>query len=555
MRDEEKQDLQIKQMKEKEAEELARILSEKYKIPYLDLSRITIELDALSLVEEPEAREAKLAVFQRTAKKIQVAILSPNPEATGRLLQRLKNEGYTVNVYLVSEVSLERAWRKYSEVMEYKEATRGIVAVSSEKIEEVLSGAKTFEDLKATILKTTDGGKGKRVTDVLEIILAGGIGQGASDIHIEPQEERIRLRFRLDGVLHDILFFPTTIYNLLLSRIKLVSGLKLNVHEGAQDGRFSIRLKDTEIEVRASVIPEAYGESIVLRILNPESIGVSFEDLGIEPRVREALLREIKRPNGMVLTTGPTGSGKTTTLYAFLKKIYSPDIKIITLEDPIEYHITGITQTQVNKEKGYSFAEGLRSILRQDPDVIMVGEIRDLETAKIAINAALTGHFVLSTLHTNNAAGAIPRLIDLGENPAAMAPAINAVIAQRLVRTLCSCKTEARADDKERKIINNVLASLPEAYKKEIKFREGMALWRPNGCEKCNMLGYKGRIGIYELIVIDEPMKRLIIKSPDETEIQRASKNQGFLDMRQDGVIKVLNGVTTLEELSRVVDL
>ncbi|HEY4510429.1 MAG TPA: ATPase, T2SS/T4P/T4SS family, partial [Candidatus Paceibacterota bacterium] len=184
-----------------------------------------------------------------------------------------------------------------------------------------------------------------------------------------------------------------------------------------------------------------------------------------------------------------------------------------------------------------------------------VGEIRDLETAKIAINAALTGHFVLSTLHTNNAAGAIPRLIDLGENPAAMAPAINAVIAQRLVRTLCSCKTEARADDKERKIINNVLASLPEAYKKEIKFREGMALWRPNGCEKCNMLGYKGRIGIYELIVIDEPMKRLIIKSPDETEIQRASKNQGFLDMRQDGVIKVLNGVTTLEELSRVVDL
>ena len=285
---------------------------------------------------------------------------------------------------------------------------------------------------------------------MLEIILAGALSADASDIHIEPQEKQVRLRFRLDGVLHDILLFDYKIYNLILSRIKLVSGLKLNIHNQAQDGRFSIKINEGATEVRTSVIPEAYGESIVLRILNPKSISISFDALGIDKDLMNILEKELKKPNGMILTTGPTGSGKTTTLYAFLRKIYTPETKIITLEDPVEYHLPNIVQTQVEESIGYSFSAGLRSVLRQDPDIIMVGEIRDLETAKTAINSALTGHLVLSTLHTNNAAGTIPRLVDLGVNPASIAPAVNISMAQRLVRKLCGkCKEKQPASESE----------------------------------------------------------------------------------------------------------
>ncbi len=544
----------LRGMREREAEDLAKILAQKYKLPYLDLSRAAIELDALKIVPEAEAREAKLAVFQSVGKKLQVAILSPNPEPTQMTVKKLEQDGYKPSLFMVSETSLGRAWKRYSEVPEFVEMAHGIVDVSPEKLEEFVKQTKNLDELKNIFSSAIAAKKNRKISELLEIILAGAISFEASDIHIEPQENDVRLRLRLDGVLHDIIFFETKIYPLLLSRIKLVAGLKLNIHDQAQDGRFTIRLKNAAVEVRISIIPENYGESIVMRILNPESISVPLEELGIQKHLYEILMGQIKRPNGLLLTTGPTGSGKTTTLYAFLKKIYSPDIKIITLENPIEYHLKGIVQTQVEEKKGYTFANGLRSIVRQDPDVIMVGEIRDLETAKIALNAALTGHLVFSTLHTNNAAGTIPRLIDLGANPSSIAPAINVSMAQRLVRKLCAkCKEKIPAGEEAKKNIEKILASFPENIERpEIKT---LSIWRAKGCDECNNIGYKGRVGIFEAILVDENIQRLILKETSAADILDAAKKQGILNMAQDGILKVLEGTTSLEELRRVVEL
>jgi len=554
-------------MRKSEAEDLAKLLSQKYGLPYLDLSRMTIDIDALKILAEEEARLGKLAVFQKVGQKLQVAIESPNPETTQRTLKNLQEKGYKINTFLVSEQSLSRAWKRYSEVPEYEETQRGVIDVSSEKLDEFLKKTSSIEELKNLFVSSATTQKNRKISEVLEIILAGALSSDASDIHIEPQEEQIRLRFRLDGVLHDILLFDYKIYNLLLSRIKLVSGLKLNVRNQAQDGRFSIIKKEAptgsrgsdqsvgeEIAVRTSVIPEAYGESVVLRILNPKSIAISFEELGIDKDLMAILEKELSKPNGMILTTGPTGSGKTTTLYAFLRKIYTPDTKIITLEDPVEYHLPNIVQTQVEEAIGYSFSAGLRSILRQDPDIIMVGEIRDLETAKTAINSALTGHLVLSTLHTNNAAGTIPRLIDLGVNPTSIAPAVNISMAQRLVRKLCDkCKEKYPASEAEAAAVKKVIETFPLNRKKP-DIAE-VFVWKAKGCKFCNSLGYKGRIGIYEAILIDEEVEPLILLNPTETEILKKSEKQGILNMKQDGILKVLNGITSLDELQRVIEL
>jgi len=558
---------QIESMRKSEAEDLAKLLSQKYNLPYLDLSRMTIDIDALKILAEEEARAGKLTVFQKVGQKLQVAIESPNPETTQRILRNLQEKGYKINTFLVSEQSLSRAWKRYSEVPEYEETQRGIIDISSEKLDEFLKKTSTIEELKNLFVSSATTQKNRKISEVLEIILAGALSSDASDIHIEPQEKQIRLRFRLDGVLHDILLFDYKIYNLLLSRIKLVSGLKLNVRNQAQDGRFSIIKKEAqtgsrssdqsvgeEIAVRTSVVPEAYGESVVLRILNPKSIAIPFEELGIDKNLMAILEKELSKPNGMILTTGPTGSGKTTTLYAFLRKIYTPDTKIITLEDPVEYHLPNIVQTQVEEAIGYSFSAGLRSILRQDPDIIMVGEIRDLETAKTAINSALTGHLVLSTLHTNNAAGTIPRLIDLGVNPTSIAPAVNISMAQRLVRKLCDkCKKKQPASESEAAAVKKVIETFPLNRKKPDAAE--VFVWKAKGCKFCNSLGYKGRIGVYEAILIDEEVEPLILLNPTETEILKKSEKQGILNMKQDGILKVLNGTTSLDELQRVIEL
>ena len=421
----------------------------------------------------------------------------------------------------------------------------GEVKISRARVFEIENEAKNILDFKAKIKEYLES----PITELLDIILAGAINLEASDIHIEPEKERAKMRIRIDGILQDVLFFDLAVYKSLLSRIKLLSGIKLNVFDRPQDGRFSILMKKSAIEIRVSTLPAEYGESIVLRILNPKNL-IELEALGLRKDLLSIVKREIKRPNGMIIVTGPTGCGKTTTLYAFLKKIQRPEIKIITIEDPIEYHLEGISQTQVAPEKGYDFASGLKSIMRQDPDVILVGEIRDLETVKTALQAALTGHLVLTTLHTNDAAGVVARLTSLGAKTSNIAPALNIVIAQRLVRKVCQkCQKLEKLLPNDFKKIKNELGSFK---KKDFKLSKDIKVPKAVGCKECNFTGYKGRTGIFEIFLVDDEMERFILKNPSIADLRKRAIEKGMITMKQDGLIKVLEGITTIEEVERV---
>jgi len=552
--DEERSDDRVETLKKREEEYLASTLSTKYGVPYIDLSAHPINIDALRVIKEEDARLAEVAVFDITDKKIDVAVLSPQNQKVLEVIEEFKKHGYIPEIYMVSHASLNKVWDRYKDLSYSSETTSGALDISNEEILNMTKKVSALEDVKRFIEEVLAMKRSYRISKILEIILAGGISLKASDIHIEPEEDTVRLRYRLDGVLTDILNFDKETFELLLSRVKLISNLKLNTKGRAQDGRFSIKLGDAEIEIRTSLLPGPNDESVVLRVLTPESISVPLEDLGIHPRLLEILKKEITKPNGMILTTGPTGSGKTTTLYAFLKKIYTPDIKVITIENPIEYHIQGIVQTQTDEGNEYTFASGLRSALRQDPDVIMVGEIRDEETAEVAVNAALTGHLVLSTLHTNNAAGSFPRLLDLGVNPKVISSALNVSVAQRLVRKLCEhCRKEVPLDEKTRTLIDKSLSKISDTSYLEGIQREH--IWEPVGCKECNFSGYRGRIGVYEAILIDSAIEKAVINNPSERDINEASRVQGLLKLEEDGVLKVLRGITSLSELGRVLDL
>ncbi len=551
---EDKQRQKLEDLREREEESLAEMMSSKYGLPYIDLSVSPVNIDALRVVKEVEAREAEVAPFNIINKKISIGIISPNNSKTTAVIEDLKSRGYLPVVYMVSHQSLEKVWSRYKDLSYSLETKSGALDISNDDIQDLIKKVKDIGDIKSSIEEILAQKKSYRISRILEVILAGAIAVNASDIHIEPEDRSVRLRFRLDGVLNDILAFDTQTFSLLLSRIKLTSNLKLNVKGKAQDGRFSIKLGDIEIEIRTSLLPGNYGESVVLRVLNPNAIGVPLEDLGIQEDLLQILMRELKKPNGMILNTGPTGSGKTTTLYAFMKKIYSPGIKIITIENPIEYHLKGVVQTQTDESAGYTFLEGLRSALRQDPDVIMVGEIRDSETAEIAVNAALTGHLVFSTLHTNNAAGTFPRLIDLGVNPKVITSAVNIAMAQRLVRKLCTkCREKIEPTSKEKELVESTLSQI-----KNTKLTSGLNtadIYGPVGCSECNFTGFNGRTGIYEAILTDEKVEMVVKENPSEREIEKVSKDQGILNMKQDGIIKVLKGITSLDELGRVIDL
>ena len=537
-----------------EEEGLAEAMSKKYGLPYVDLSVTPINIDALRIIKEPEAREAELAPFNIVNKKMSVGVISPNNQKTIEAVESLKSRGFIPTIYMVSHQSLEKVWGRYKDLSYAMETKGGALDIENEEIQELVKEVKTAEDIKKSVEQVINQKKSYRISRILEIILAGAISVNASDIHIEPEDENVRLRFRLDGVLNDILNFDHSTFNLLLSRIKLISNLKLNIKEKAQDGRFSIKLGDAEIEIRTSLLPGGYGESVVLRVLNPNAISVPLEELGINEKLLKIIMHELQKPNGMILNTGPTGSGKTTTLYAFLKKVHSPGIKIITIENPIEYHLQGVVQTQTEEDKGYTFLEGLRSALRQDPDIIMVGEIRDTETAEIAVNAALTGHLVFSTLHTNNAAGTFTRLIDLGVNPKVITSAVNIAMAQRLIRKLCpACKKKVKPDEREQKLIKEVLASVMD--KDNLVGLDIDNTHKEVGCKECNFTGYQGRTGIYEAILTNQKVEEIVKENPSEREINKASEDQGFLTMKQDGIIKILRGITSFNELARVIDL
>ena len=553
--DEIKQDRRFAQLREQEEENVMQILSQKYNIPYVDLTGLPINTDALSLILEATALSSNIAAFNRVGKEVEVAVHSPQNDLTLAALKELKERGYEPKLYLASKKSLAVAWERYKDVSLASESKRGLLDVSSEEILKFLSEVHSIEDIRTYIEQTLFLKKTYRISRIMEVLLASALATRSSDIHIEPEEKQVRLRMRLDGILTDITAFDHETFRLLISRIKLLSGLKLNVQKEAQDGRFSIHIGESDIEIRTSTLPGQYGESVVMRILNPDAISVSVEALGMRPELLQVVLQEIKRPNGMILTTGPTGSGKTTTLYAFLKKVHSPGVKIITIEDPIEYHLTGIVQTQVDTDKEYTFSSGLRAAMRQDPDIIMVGEIRDSETAEIATHAALTGHLVFSTLHTNSAAGAFTRLIDIGINPRILGSAINLALAQRLIRQLCgACKKEVPLQGKEKELIEKVLSTVIDLQKIDGLQREKMWV-AGEGCSECGGIGYKGRIGIYEGVVMDEKVEELVQMVPSERELKKVAAPQGILTMAQDSALKILEGVTTLEEVLRVIDL
>ena len=546
-----KETAKLAEIREREEEDVAHILSDKYGMGYIDLSLKEIDNDAIRTIPEVEARAAETVAFARTAKNLSIAIHNPSNTAFIKLREELVTRGFILHEFLVSEKSLNKALARYADLSFATESKAGDFSINqkvfsafTERGSERVQLAKELDSVTAT--KSLD-----RVSHILEIILAGAITFKSSDIHFEPEESRVRLRLRVDGILIDAYFFDPATYRQINSRIKLLSGVKMNISNRAQDGRFSVSREGGDIEMRVSFIPGNHGESMVLRILDPEATKVSYKELGIQPKLLERLETEIRRPNGMLLTTGPTGSGKTTTLYSFLREVYTPEIKIITIEDPVEYHLDGIVQTQVEGKK-YTFAEGLKSIVRQDPDIIMVGEIRDGETANIAIQAALTGHFVFSTLHTNNAAGTFPRLADLGADPKSFGSAVTVSMAQRLLRKLDPNKKKERpltADEK--KMIMKVFEPLTD---KSLVPEKIETVWDPSP-ENENETGYKGRVGLFEAIFMDDELAEFLRDAPPENEIARHAVRQGYLTMAQDGIIKALSGITSLSEVADTVDL
>jgi len=528
---------------EKEVEQKAKQLG----LEYVDFSETLIDREALSLLSRQEIEQLKSIVFLNTGGQIRMATLEPTKDVIKKLEQIAKENHAQAGLYIISEDSFQKALKEYDKIPK-KSAPKKTVDITVEDLEKYKEDVKDLSKLPEKI-------KDIPLTDVMTIILAAGIASEASDIHIEAEQDGIKLRFRLDGVLKDMAIIPHEMYKQVISRIKLISKLKLNIEGQPQDGRISIKLPEDELDIRVSTLPTSFGESVVMRILRSSAIGLEFDDLGIRGKSFNDLKREIERPNGMILTTGPTGSGKTTTLYAILSKLNKEGTKIITLEDPVEYKLKGVNQSQIDKSKDYDFAKGLRSILRQDPDIVMVGEIRDLETADVAINAALTGHLVLSTLHTNDASGAIPRFLSMGVKPFLLSPALNAVIGQRLVRKICEhCKEEIELTSDLLPRVMKIIESIPKNSGYAPDLEADLKFYKGKGCDKCRQ-GYKGRIGIYEVFVMTPEIEKMVLdQKVSENDVKKITQDSGMISMVQDGILKALDGITTIDDVFRVTE-
>lgn len=519
-------------------------------VPFLEALPQNIDKGVLSMIPEDAAKKYFMAAFERKKDTLSVAMVNPQDfEALNVLRFLAEKEHLGIEVVLVSEkvfqdilkayTGTERALKdailslkKEDQVFEKKEATKGSSDIG------------IFQD--APIAK------------LVEVIVKHAIDGRASDIHIEPIDGNYRVRFRIDGLLRADLVFPKDVGRAVISRVKILSNLKIDENRKPQDGRFRFETNDGYVDLRVSSLPVMEGEKIVMRVLEKNSDGTDLEQLGLWGRNRSVLEKKIREPFGIILITGPTGSGKSTSLYAFLQILNKEDRNIITLEDPVEYSMDGINQSQVRPEIGYTFANGLRSVLRQDPNVIMVGEIRDSETAELAIHAALTGHLVLSTLHTNDAIGAIPRLVDMGIEPFLLSSSMQAVAAQRLVRRICdSCKEEQTVTTAQMERIKSIWETIPreevEAY--GLKEQDKLVFFQGKGCDKCNSTGYKGRIALYETIDVDDTMHTVIAdQQGNEGSVKKAAFEQGMLTMKQDGLLKVLKAITTLSEVERVTE-
>lgn len=528
------------------ADQLRQLFSYILGVPFVNIEKETIPKEILQIVPEPIAKKYKIVAFKKTGTELKVAMLNPEDIQTIDFIR--KKTGLKISPCITTEKGMENALKQYEQSLK---------AEFGDIIEKNASGVSQEDPLEKVAQEMP-------VIRIVEALLKHAILQEASDIHIEPDEKEVRIRYRIDGILHDAMTLPKTVLAGIAARIKILSNLKLDEHRLPQDGRFKIEQDDRRIAFRVSILPVYAGEKIVMRLLDEGSKGLTLEAMGLWGDALEKIHRAIKKPNGMILVTGPTGSGKTTTLYTIMDILNTPKVNISTVEDPIEYKMSRINQTQVNPAIGLTFSQGLRALLRQDPDIIMVGEIRDNETMEMAIHAAMTGHLVLSTLHTNSAAGTIPRLIDMGAEPFLIASTVNVAMAQRLVRKLCpDCRQNFTLDAELLKSIgrevdldyvlsvaakNNLIDKNNAAAKNwsEINF------FRAVGCQRCSQEGYKGRIGIYEVMEISDDISKMVSVRADSNDIEKKAREEGMMKMLEDGMIKALQGITSIEEILRV---
>lgn len=515
-------------------------------VSYINLINFPIGHEALGLIPEEEARALGVVCFFYNGQNFRLAAQNPNSANSQKKLKELQDQLFIKNsqVYLASAQSLEHAFGLYKNLPKIQTPTEG-VEISESSLERFKSEISDFRSLATKINEVN-------ISEVIVLLIATALKVNSSDVHIEAEEKGVIIRLRVDGVLQSAAVIEKQKWQRIVSRLKVLSKVKINIEDKPQEGRFTIFTSKENIAVRASFLPTVFGESVVMRLLHANAVKLSFDTLGLSPRALEKLKEEIGKPNGLVLVTGPTGSGKTTTLYSALNYLNVPGTKIITLEDPIEYQLENINQSQVDESKGYTFSNGLRSVLRQDPDVVMIGEMRDLETAEIGVRAALTGHLVLSTIHTNDAASAIPRLLDLGIKPFLLSPAINAIIGQRLVRKLCPhCKVPQELTLPEIEKIKKILAVISPSSKVDVP-QTLPTIYKAVGCDQCSNLGYSGRIGIYEILLMKHGIKELAAENAPAFKILEQAIENGMVTMLQDGILKCLEGITSLEEVYKV---
>jgi type IV pilus assembly protein PilB len=528
-------------------EALAEAKGKSLGISYVNLEGKDISLDVLKLLPQDLAENYQILIFAKSGNEISVGMINPlNYKAVEALEFLARKKDYRIKYFIISQASFKYVYKEYENIREQVgEALDFAEEKFAPKEEEASSEKVTKLD---EIVKTAP------VSKIVSVILRHAIEGDASDIHIEPQGDKSRIRFRIDGILHTSIVLPIYVHAALVSRVKVISNLKIDETRIPQDGRIRLNINGEDIDFRVSIIPLINQEKVVMRILRSPEKAPTFEDLGFIGNQLFLMESNLKKPNGMYLVTGPTGSGKSTTLFAALSKLNNDKVNICTLEDPVEYHIEGVNQSQVRSEVGFTFANGLRSLLRQDPDIMMVGEIRDKETAQLAIHAALTGHFVLSTLHTNDASGAIPRLMDMGSEPFLLASTLNLILAQRLVRKICpDCKAKTELMPDSRQEIEASLADLPsESFYKGVKENKDMTVYKGKGCVKCGNTGYKGRLAIAEVLHVGPKMREIIAKGFSSAEVKEELKKQKFISITQDGWMKVLLGETTVEEVMRV---
>ncbi len=499
--------------------------------PFYRLVELSLDEEVLRLLGPKQVEKARAIPVRLDGNRLTVA--TDRPLRLELFDQLRENSGYDIKLALITTGDFNEAFKKY-----YETSLESVATVLEDFQEDELTQYYASSDLSAQAVSPESLANEAPIIRLVNTIISGAVKAGASDIHLEPFENHIRLRYRIDGVLQEVQPPPKPLYPAVTSRIKLMAGMDITERRIPQDGRIKIRLEAREIDIRAAVMPTLYGEEIVLRILNRESILLGLEQLGFSPANLQQFRELIQKPHGMVLVTGPTGSGKTTTLYAALQMLNEPTRKIITIEDPVEYQLQGVNQIQLNPKLNFSFAQGLRTVVRHDPDVILVGEIRDRETAEVAIQSALTGHLVFATLHTNDAPSAFTRLIDMGIEEFLVASTVQGVLAQRLVRRICPfCTVSYQPSASELELVEQ-----PE----DCQFKRGI------GCEQCNNIGYRGQIGIFELLISNEEMERLIMERANTGKLREAALRHGMVPLRADGLEKVRSGLTTLSEIMRV---